>query len=311
MWVPIGMTDVESVIIRAADRPLDGSEKPEYVDDWGCEWVYVPIAGGNMLKPGTKFLDDITKWETKVKFPDWKAMDHKTTADTFYQNRKNPDSALSIHLGTGCTERLVAILGGYEDAMVAMAEEPEAVLAFHEAFIDNLIERFDIVKALYPDVNQISINDDWGTERDTFFSEKYMEAMVYGPTKRFIDHIKASGDICFHLHTCGKIGRFMPYIVELGVDLLALQRRANDIPKLKEMYGDKTGFASMLESAGPEKELTLEDRLAQVRHTIDIYGKSGGMTLMLGSPPEEEDMWAMIMEAYCYSREFYDKERGE
>jgi hypothetical protein len=33
------------------------------------------------------------------------------------------------------------------------------------------------------------MHDDWGHERDTFFSEKMMEELVYEPTKRIVQHV--------------------------------------------------------------------------------------------------------------------------
>ncbi|MCL2120791.1 MAG: hypothetical protein FWH28_00895 [Clostridiales bacterium] len=311
VWAPTAMLDFDTVRITGKNPPLiGGSERVEYTDDWGCQWVYVPVAGGSMLKPGTQLLDDITKWDSRLVFPDWKTYDWKTAADAYLQNRKDPDKVLSIDIGTGCTEKLVAVMGGYEEAMVAMAQEQDAVTAFFDAYADNLLERYDLIKACYPSVNQITYHDDWGTERDTFFSEAYFESMVWAPTKKVIDHIKASGDICFELHTCGKIERFIRYIIDLKVDILQIQRRANDMPGLKRAYGDKVGFCCSIEGLAIDEEVSSEERLAKIRNTVDLYGRQGGLYLVLGAPPSPEAMWDACCEAYCYSREYYDKERG-
>ncbi|MDR1205067.1 MAG: hypothetical protein LBL26_06255 [Peptococcaceae bacterium] len=312
VWAPMSITDFDSlrIIGRNATYPVFGEERVEYTDDWGCQWVYVPEAGGSMLKPGTQLLDDITNWEKGVKFPDWKNNDWKAPAEAFMNNRRNPDKVLSINIGAGCTQVLVSVMGGYEDAMVAMALEQEAVKEFFEAFIDNLIERYDWIKKYYPTVNVIGYNDDWGNERSTFFSESYFEAMVYEPTKRLIDHVKASGDICFELHSCGKIERFVPYMIDLGADILQIQRRANDMPALKEKYGDKIGFCCHIEGVEPEDAgIPKEVRLEKARRTIDLYGRRGGLYLLFDSPPDSETMWDICYESYCYSREKYDKER--
>lgn len=243
VWAPITELDFDTITLGKTsrfDHLRQKNERFEFTDEWGCEWVYVPEAGGSMLKPGTQLLDDITKWESVVKFPDWKTQDFKTIADKYYSNRKDSNRVLSVDIGSGGTERLVAILGGYEEAMLAMAMEPEAVLDFMNAAADNMNERYDMIKKHYPSVNMITFHDDWGTERDTFFSAKYLEAMVLEPTKKVIDHIKASGDICFQLHCCGKIERFIPYMIDLGVDMLQIQRRNNDFPMLKQKYGNKS-----------------------------------------------------------------------
>jgi hypothetical protein len=59
-------------------------------------------------------------------------------------------------------------MGGYTDAMLAMAVEPEAVKAYFDRYADFMIELTDILCALYP-ADMITYHDDWGTERDTFF----------------------------------------------------------------------------------------------------------------------------------------------
>ena len=313
MWSPMSTTDIDSlrIIGRHSTYPAFGKERVEYTDDWGCEWVYVPEAGGSMLKPGTQLLDDITKWEEVVKFPDWKDNDWKATADEFMKNRKNPDKALSMNIGAGCSQILVSVMGGYEDSMIAMAVEPEAVRDFFEAYTDNKIDMYNRLKELYPDINVVGYNDDWGNERSTFFSAQYLEDMIYEPTKRLIDHIKSTGDICFELHSCGKIESFVPYMIEMGADILQIQRRANDMPMLKKKYGDKIGFCCLLEggdavAGNPDKEAWLES----LRRTIDLYGALGGLYVSFGAPPTPEILWDMCYEGYCYSREKYDIERG-
>jgi uroporphyrinogen-III decarboxylase len=225
------------------------------------------------------------------------------------KTRNNPDKVLSMNIGAGCTQVLVSIMGGYGEAMEAMALEPEAVRDFFGAFVDNLIERYDIFKEYYPDINVVGYNDDWGNERSTFFSAAYFESMVYEPTKKLIDHIKASGDVCFELHSCGKIESFVPYMIDIGADILQIQRRANDIPVLKEKYGDKIGFCCHIEGIEEKAVVSKEERLEKLRRTIDIYGRWGGLYLLFGSPPDSETLWDMCYEAYCYSKEKYDDER--
>ena len=315
MWAPISLLEIDMISLGKTSRfpeLVAKNERFDFCDEWGVEWVYVAEVGGPMLKPGTQFLDDITNWEKDTKFPDWnEAYPFASRADNYYKNRKNPDSVLSIDIGSGGTERLVAMLGGYEQAMIAMAMEPEAVSDFLDAASDNMIERFDAVKKHWPDVNMITFHDDWATERGPFFSEKYLENMVLKSTKKLINHVKASGDIAFEFHCCGNIAMFMPYIVDMGVDILQIQRRANDMPAFKQKYGDKVGFATSLEGVEMGADIPREERLEKVRQTLDIYGKGGGLYLNVGISKDEAAIWDSCYEAYCYSRELYDKERGE
>ncbi|MDR0596927.1 MAG: hypothetical protein LBG14_00260 [Treponema sp.] len=320
-WMPNSTLDFDAFMSGFLTGPVLPPEAPAdagpwgattrsvFTDDWGAQWLFVPEAGGPMLDPnGKPVLEDITQWEKTVKFPNLKAMDWKSRAEDFMKNRYNPRKVLHINIGQGCTERFVALLGGYTEAMVAMADEPEACRAFFDAFAEWEIEQFDIIHSLYP-VNLVTYHDDWGTERDTFFSEKMMEAMVLEPTRKIVQHIKDKG-VYFELHSCGAITRFLPYMIDMHIDLLQIQRRANDMPKMKEEKGDKIGFCCFIEGIEMGQPVSRDQTLAAIRKTVDLYGKKGGSYTFASGGGSDEDSWAAVFELYCYSREFYDKERG-
>jgi uroporphyrinogen-III decarboxylase len=186
-----------------------------------------------------------------------------------------------------------------------MAMEPEATRAFFDRYADFVIEFFDKIHGLY-DLNMLTLHDDWGTERDTFFSEKMMEELVFEPTKRIIDHVKALG-VVFELHSCGNITRFVPYMCQMGADLLQIQRRAVDIPKLKAQYGDKIGFNVSVEGLEAGQPMETQKRL--IRESVDLYGKHGGAyTSVYAADPAE--LWETMAELYYYSREYYDAAYG-
>jgi hypothetical protein len=315
-WLPNSILDFDALMTGALTGPLGGpgpawgsKERSRFTDDWGCEWLFVPEAGGPMLDPkGKTVLDDITEWEKVVKFPDVRAKDWKTKADDFHKHRYDPKKVLHINIGQGCTERFVALLGGYTEAMIAMAEEPEACAAFFDRFGDWMTDQFDVMYEYYPEVNLVTYHDDWGTERDTFFSEKMLESMVLEPTRRIIRHVRDKG-VYFELHSCGNIKRFFPYMVDMNVDLVQLQRRANDLPGMKKQYGNKIGFCAWAEGIERDGLVPQDELLAAVRKTVDFYGKSGGAYSFTRADTEEKT-WAATFELYCYSREFYDKEAG-
>ena len=99
-------------------------------------------------------------------------------------------------------------------------------------------------------------------------------------------------------------------MIDLGIDFVQLQRRANDVPMLKEKYGGKIGFNTGLEGFGFGDPLPKGDELVEVIHkTVDLYGAGGGFYTMVHSP-DPEQMWDATQELFCYSREFYEKENA-
>ena len=175
------------------------------------------------------------------------------------------------------------------------------LMAFATFTRDRFLKMTQIAK-----VDFVTFHDDWGTERDTFFGPAMMEEIVYEPTKLIIDAIKEHG-ACFQLHSCGKIERFVPYMIDLGVDFIQLQRRANDVPMLKEKYGDRIGFNTGLEGFSYGDPLPKGDELrALIRKTVELYGKGGGFYTSIMTP-DPEQLWDGVWELFCYSREFYEQ----
>ena len=290
-------------------NPWGSAVRAEFIDEFGCSWTFVPEAGGPMLTPGhAPAVSDITQWEKQVKWPDLSGYDYAECQKKYMEKYGSVDKVFHLNIGQSCTERLVALLGGYTEAMVAMAEEPEAVKDFLMAFAAFTRDRF-LKMTQIAKVDFVTFHDDWGTERDTFFSPAMMEELVFEPTKMIIDAIKSRGAV-FQLHSCGNVGRFVPYMIDLGIDFVQLQRRANDVPMLKEKYGDRIGFNIYgLEGVDflYDKKLPSGDELISVvRNTVDTYGKNGGFYASVMCF-DQKDLWDGIMELFCYSREYYEQ----
>lgn len=304
VWVPNSNTDFNFamlyVISGMPEADWGAKERTEYKDWFGVEWMFVPEAGGPMLKPNTQFLDDITQWEKKVKFPNLDEYDFEGLCKKWWE-KCDPEKVTHINIGQGCTERLVALRGGYTDAMCDMALEPEAVRDFLDAFAQWECKVIDKVTQYIP-VDYMTYHDDWGTERDTFFSSAMMEAMVYDPTKIIFDHMHEKG-ITVELHSCGKIERFVPYMIDLGVDVMQIQERANDFKAYKEKWGDKIGIEVMVM---PQPGATKEDIMNKIHQVVDDFAEGGGLVSNFISG-DEELMWDGTMELYYYSREKYEK----
>ena len=319
LWVPNALTDIQGLLTQSVaghnvrgmqihnDMLRRATEDYLFYDWFGASWTWVCSAGGAMLTPGTIVLEDITNWEKELKWPDLSEWGFEEKAAQYMRETYDPNKVMQYDLGRGCTERLVSIMGGYTEAMLALAVEPEAVSGFFDRYIDFMISVFDKMNSLYP-LDMVTLHDDWGTERDTFFSEKMMEDLVFAPTKRFVDHVKSKG-VIFELHSCGNITRFVPYMIQLGADFLQIQRRAVDIPMLKKQYGDKIGFNGTIEGIAPGESCTESEITAAVRRTVDTYAAGGGF--YTGIPfREPRDIWTAVSELYAYSREYYDAERA-
>ena len=304
MWVPNAVNDFNYVLggdlSGLSDLRFDFTERCDWVDLFGCTWEWVPDAGGSMLKPNTKpVLDDITKWETELVWPDLSEDRIKACCEEVMKRPYfHPEKMNYYDFGQGCTERLIAILGGYEQGLVAMMEEPEACKDFMMELSRFHIRMFDAISRNFP-TDMIMYHDDWGTERDTFFSGRVMDELVYEPTELFLSHVKETG-VLVDFHCCGKVERFMDRFVSLNVDFVQLQERCNDLVAYKEKYGDKIGFDVYL------LPITKESIIEDARRYVDTLGEGGGLfSTIFGG--DEEMIWGGLQELNAYSREYYEK----
>ena len=314
LWFPNSLTekislntnDVIAHNVRGmqihSDFHKKATEDYHFKDWFNTDWTWVCTAGGAMLTPGTQLMDDITKWESQVEFPDLNEWGFEEKAAEFLKTIFDPDKALSYDIGRGMSERLVSLMGGYADAMEALLVEPEAVADFFDIYSDFMIRVFDRINGLYP-LDIITLHDDWGTERDTFFSERIMEELIFEPTKRLIDHIRSKG-VFLEMHSCGNVTRFFPYMLDLNCDIAQIQRRAVDMPKMKEKYGDRIGFCVGLEGIDLSKPPVPEEYIIAVKKTLDIYAPGGGSYLNI-STTDPKLLWDACAENYYYSRELY------
>lgn len=315
LWVPFPLADMQELHMNhlATEGPEGQYLGPDlswnrprftYHDPWGNSWTFDKDAGGACMTYNTRICDDILKWEEQIKFPDLHEWNIEETAENYMKTKYDPNRVLHIDIYHGPFQALSDVLGSFADALEAMFVEPEASRAFFDRFADWMIWLIDKLSAIYP-VDMFTVHDDWGTERDAFFSPAMMEELLYEPTKKIIDHVHSLGKL-YQFHCCGKVDKFMYAFCELGPELMQLQRRVNNTPQYKELYGDKLGFSTGFEGYVPGKPYTTEEIAQIVRNSIDIYADGGGfLPSAWGLKPDTA--WDMAAEVYCYSREKYEK----
>lgn len=180
-YVPCFFTDFD------CSKPEAINERPEGDGfDWfGVEWEFVPEVMAPMVKPGTKRLKDITNWKEELVFPDlsgfdWEALAAKETAKW---DRENKISYMMLI--NGIFERTHALMG-FEDALCAMYEEPEALHELIEAITDYKIELIRIIGKYYkPDV--LCAHDDYGSNNKLMMSVDLWREFYKEPLRRLIE----------------------------------------------------------------------------------------------------------------------------
>jgi hypothetical protein len=246
LWIPtmsdmtmisprIDPDNVARVLVMDTEN-LTPEESVGGPDKFGIDWVYVPSAGGSMVKPGSPVLKDVNDWEKIIKFPDVDKWDWEHTREV-NKDLVTTDRFLSLTFLTGFFERLISFMD-FENAAVALIDEDQqtAVHGLFSALADCYIKILDHFFDVYP-VDCLSFHDDWGSQRSPFFSLGTAMEMIVPYIKRIVDHCHANG-VFYDQHSCGKNEKLVPAYIASGADSWSGQTM-NDKQWIYDNYGDK------------------------------------------------------------------------
>ena len=237
-------------------------------DMFGVEWEYVPQVGGSMVRPGKPLLEDANEWPEKIVWPDIDAWDWEGCAKAS-SSYVDCDKYVNVWFLNGWFERLISFME-FDGAIMAMVDEDQkdAVKALFDKLTDLYIRIFDKFLTYFPKIDGFHIHDDWGAQRETFFSPAVVEEMIVPYMKRVTEYIHARGKTA-ELHSCGQILKQVPNMIAAGWDCWTPQPM-NDIRKIYELYGDKIVIAVMPDPFDPNTA-TEEEQRALARKFADEY----------------------------------------
>ena len=214
-------------------------------DLFGIEWEYIPTAGGSMVRPGKPFIEDANDIEKKVVWPDIDSWDWEGASKANEKYLSGTTSYVAMFMN-GYFERLISFMD-FEGAILAMVDEDQtdAVKRFFEKLSDLYMRMIDKFMAYFPQVDIYTIHDDWGSQKDTFFSPTVVSEMIVPSMRRVTDFIHSRGKFA-DLHCCGNNIKQVPNMIAAGFDSWAPQTM-NNIEKIYDLYGDQLIIATMPE----------------------------------------------------------------
>lgn len=269
-YVPCFFTDFDF------SKPAEINERPEAGGfDWfGVEWEFVPAVLAPMVKPGTQRLSDVTRWKEELVFPDLDAIDWEAAAakETAKWDRENKISFMMLI--NGIFERTHALMG-FEDALCAMYEEPEAYHELIEAITDYKVKLIGIIGKYYkPDV--LCFHDDYGANDRMLMSVAQWEEFFKEPLRRVIEAAHEAGIIYEH-HSCGYIAPIFDQLVELGIDAIDPLQISNPVREMKDKYQDRVTFVGGFDNQNvfDRVGVTEEEIRAEVARAYEVMAPGG------------------------------------
>ena len=272
-------------------------------DLFGIEWVWVPVAGGSMEKPGIQRLfDDANDWKDRIVWPDIDSWDWEGSAKINADFLKaNSDKFVNANFLNGFGfERLISFMG-FEDAAVAIIDEDQqdALKELFDKLSDLYVKLVDKFVEYY-NVDGFLIHDDWGTQRAPFFSVDVGREMLVPYMKKVTDRIHYHGKVA-ELHSCGCNELQIENFIAGGWDIWGPMANINDTCKLFEEYGDKIIIG--VSPTKYDKDNDSEDaKRALAKEVVDKFCKTPGKVAIMNR------YFAPYMEG-AYAEEIYKDSR--
>jgi hypothetical protein len=272
-------------------------------DMFGVEWVFVPAAGGSMVKPGAPLLKDVNDWKSVVKFPDidsWDWADSEAKNAAYVKGVKEGGTALQGMILNGFFERLISFMD-FEGAALAMVDEDQqdAVKELMMALADMYIKLIDRYHKHYG-VIHYNIHDDWGSQMAPFFSPAVGKELIVPAMRKVNDHIHNVLGGTSEFHCCGHVDMCIPNMIAAGWDAwsgMAMNDSQGDWVK----YGDKINIGVIPDAYDPATT-SEEQQRAEARKFVDKFCKPGHSAVLNAMYAGPIITPAFREELYRYSR---------
>jgi hypothetical protein len=262
-----------------------GNASSNFVDGFGVHWVASDSAVNALIpEPGVFLLKDITQWKKTITFPNLENIDWQRLADEedalFKIDRDK--FAVGYSCSNGPWERLAALMG-FEEAMIALMEEPEACYELMDAITDYKIKLAEKIKKYYR-ADAFTNYDDIATERNLFMAPDTYRKLIKPLHKKLNDAIRNIGMIPIQ-HTCGYAELCIEDYIETGAAGWSAVQPTNNIAGILDKYGSKFCIEGGFNSNGKPGRLdvTIDELVAEVERCFREYGSKQGC-LYFGSP---------------------------
>lgn len=269
-WLPCPMFDgsVSIVYHGLAERRDNGR------DDWGVSWELKDLRSDSF--PVLHPLSSPDEVDDHV-FPSCEAPRIIEEAKRTVSKVDRRRAVLAADNGWGLFER-AWLLVGMPRLLMWFYRYPDAV--------NRLVRRIAEVKIRLTErlidevgVDMIMYGDDWGMEDRPLVSPEQWRTFIKPWQSRLYRAAKSRGAVVYQ-HSDGKVEDFIPDLIQIGVDILNVQRECNSWPRIVRDYGKRVSMwggvsARTLDIGAPEEVVREVEECARL-------GRSGGLILAPG-----------------------------
>lgn len=249
-------------------------------DGYGVHQTPTESAGGMFTPTPTvpPVLEDVTEWKSVVHFPDYEHLpwDMIVAGEKEALHLDKEHFVQDLFCANGIFERLHFLMG-FENAMIAIMEEPEAVYDLVGAIADKKIEYMKLAKKYYdPDV--FTYLDDYAHMNGLMMSPNTFREIFKPHIARIVQACNDLG-MKYKEHCCGKMEDLFDDFLDIGVKYFDPVQPVNDIVAMqKKVAGKGVGIMGGLNVQGvvDRAGVTPEEIEAEVKRCCETYGPQGG-----------------------------------
>jgi len=172
-------------------------------------------------------------------------------------------------------------LGGFENWLCAILEQPEAVGAILDKVVEcniPVLEQYNQAVGKY--VEAVIFSDDLGTQHSEWISPEVFRTVFAPRYRRLFTWIHENTRLKVFFHCCGSIPKLIEPLVECGIDILnPVQTTAAGMDPvwLKETFGDRLVFwGGGVDTQHKLLFSSIEELVEDVRKRISIFAPGGG-----------------------------------
>ncbi len=280
-YVPCFFDAIQVIPSGAAQEVPPLFQGPGY-DGYGVHQTPTESASG-MFTPTPNVppvLEDVTEWKSVVKFPDYEHIpwEQIVAGETEAMHLDKANFVQDLYCAQGLFERLHFLMG-FENALCAIMEEPEAVSDLVAAIADKKIEFLQKADYYYhPDY--FTYLDDYAHMNGLFISPDTFREIFKPQIARIVEACNKT-NMTFKQHCCGKMEDLLDDFLDIGITAFDPVQPVNNIPEMKKKTLGRAGIMGGLDvqNVVDRPGSTDEEIVAETRRCIDTYGEGGGYVI--------------------------------
>ncbi len=236
----------DTVRIHPAEVKSWDEEKEPGLDQWRCRWEHTDTPNMGQVKGHP--LEDLSKMD-EFPWPDGDDPRRYENVPGQLEELENDPAQKDKYRFTSIFmllwERMQA-LRGFENCMMDMMDNRPEIheLADRIADYDLAVIR-NMRRIAGGKIDALSFTEDWGTETDLMVSPELFRSF-FAP--RYKKIFKAARDCGWHvwMHSCGKINKAIPLLIEAGAHVLNMQQPlTNGVGEIGREFAGKVVFETL------------------------------------------------------------------